>query len=298
MLRTLITVRPELNIELQPQLLADYLHLHIKLNDVVVLLIWLLISLACARSILSHYSIFGVSSFRQLFYDTFLRNEDMLMGYMKIAIVLILTAMSASYVFRMVYFIYTQWSTELSPLLQPLQFYPALLMACQTIYQGSYLLKSLVYQEGDDDCKHQQERKQQLVDHIWLNLTFVVHCCCICVVVHFCVFESEIMFEMVTGEVVFRVFSAYIFWVLLKKVERAPINVTHYGEGEVVQPCQVKESGGDGAGLVRIVVSEHKVMLYKPEHQSPPENLIQPEQATKDKTVQNKSEMVIGKTTI
>lgn len=198
-LRTAITVFPELNVYL-----LSYGYLHIMLNDIVILFIWLLVSFICAKSILGQYGVLKIVSFRQLFIDAF-HGNNIGNSLIKSACVFILTALSISYVLRMVYFIYEQWSTKLSPLLQALQMYPAFLMCFQTLYQGSCLLKYLLHPDINDSCR--RDHRQQFLDHIWLNFAFILHSICIFIVIHLCVIEPKIVLELVTGEVVYRLFA-------------------------------------------------------------------------------------------
>lgn len=249
-LRTLLTVLPSLNVELQPKLLDEYLL--IKLNDLVVLSIWCLVSFICARSILGQYGVLKIGSFRQLFFSAFFESSNQLSASFKSAVVFILTALSVTYVARMVYFIYDQWSTELSPLLQSLQLYPALLMAFQTLYQGSYILKCLVSgsDRNSDFERHNQALKQQLLEHIWLNFTFILHSFCIFVVIRLCTIEPQILWQMVTGEVAYRLFAVCVFWKVLRSVDSfVPVrgvgeNQVVYEPGEVVQPMQATTGEG------------------------------------------------------
>lgn len=102
--RTVITINPELNIDLEPEVLNQHIHLCVKLNDVVVLAIWILVSYISAKSILGQYGVLEMRSFRRLFYDAFFSNE-MGIASLKIAVVCVLMAVSVSYIARMVYFI-------------------------------------------------------------------------------------------------------------------------------------------------------------------------------------------------
>ncbi len=156
----------------------------------------------CAKSILGQYGILKLRSFQEIFYDAFFRDRFRVAGLIRSLLIFILTAVSVNYVYQMVHFIYEQWSADLSPLFQTLQMYPALLMGLQTLCQGSYLLKCLINPDLKQDVsflEHHQKSKQQLMDHIWLNFTFILHSICIFVVIRLCTLEPKIVFEMVTG---------------------------------------------------------------------------------------------------
>lgn len=222
MARAVITIFPAINIHLEPRFLNELVHLKIKLIDVVVLVIWLLVSYISAKSILGQYGVLEVKSFRRLFYDVFF-GRDMGIASLKAAVVIVLTAVSVGYIGRMVYFIYEQWSDELSPLLQCLQLYPALLMALQTLYQGTYLLKCHLNPRLMQDTviqQHFEKSKQQLMDLICLNFSFILHCFCIFIVIYICTTEPKRLLEVMTGEVVYRVFAIVMFYKMLKQVER------------------------------------------------------------------------------
>lgn len=292
--RTLITTVPDLNIDLHPKFLEEYLH--IKLIDVVVLLIWALVSFVCGKSILGQYGVLKIGSFRQLFHNAFFDSTDPTMNCIKSALVLILTALSINYVARMVYFIYDQWSIELSPLLQALQLYPALLMAFQSLYQGSYLLKCLVYSPDKDSFdKHHQMQKQQLQDHIWLNFTFILHSFCIFIVIRLCSIEPQILWEMVTGEVAYRLFAVFMFWKLLKKLNEfgaADGNQAVYNQGEEVQPVEaITEDTGELVMHTFVTPIGNAARLKNEQEQG---HFVQPVETSESKAMPHKSEIVIA----
>ena len=60
-------------------------------------------------------------------------------------------------------------------------------------------------------------KKHQVSEHIRLNATLLVHSVCILVVIQMCTVEPNILWEMVAGEVIYRAFSTYQFWQLLKQ---------------------------------------------------------------------------------
>lgn len=229
------------------------------------------------------------------------------------ALVLALTAVSINYVLRMVYFIYDQWSIELSPLLQAMQMYPALLMGFQTLYQGSYMLKCLVYSPDKDtfDKRHQMQQ-QQLLDHIWLNFTFILHSFCIFIVIYFCTVEPSIRWEMVTGEVAYRLFAVFIFRRLLQKLEefgkvdenqalKDGGNQAMYEQGKMVRPVEATTSNAgrnelvvDQVVMTRLVIDDATLTALMKQKLSKQErgHVIQPVEACENKDTLCKSEFV------
>lgn len=247
-IRAALTIYSDLNVTLK----LNTFGITAKSNDVVVLVIWGLVSWICAKSILGQYGILKVGSFRQLFYNAFFQDGFQVAGIFRSLAVFVLTAMSAGYVYQMVHVIYEEWSTDLSPLLQTLQMYPALLMGFQTLYQGSYMLKCLINPDLKQDRsfhEHHQKSKEQLVNHIWLNLTFIFHSLCIFVVVRLCTIEPKIVFEMVTGEVLYRLIAAFMFWRVLKQVDKMGVQKSNdqSREEEIVPTaCSEEEIGQEG----------------------------------------------------
>lgn len=199
--RVVITINPELNIDLEPHLLNEYLYLCIKLNDLIVLTVWALVSYISTKSICG---VLQMGSFRRLFFN----GGDVGVVSVKSAVVCFLTAVSVGYIINMVYFIYKQWSEELNPLLQQLQMFPALLMGFQSLCQGLYLLVS------QDATFQYHEKSKQLMDHICLNFSFILHSLCITIVVRESAVESKILLKLVIGEVVYRIYAMMTFYKL------------------------------------------------------------------------------------
>ena len=92
-------------------------------------------------------------------------------------------------------------------------------MALQTLYQGAYLLKCLLTPQDAAIQQNHEKSKQQLADIICLNISFILHCLCIFIVSHICTTEPKIILEMMTGEVVYRVFAIVMFYKMLKQVD-------------------------------------------------------------------------------
>ena len=267
-----------LNLDLHPQLLDNYLH--IKLNDVIVLLVWGLVSWICGKSTFDQFRAIKIGSFGRWFNT---RDSGLLL-----VLIVMLSASSINYVYHMVNFISEQWSSELSPLLQCLQIYPALLMAVQSPSQALYFIQSYVCQSGRDSMK-----KRQVSEHIRLNATLILHSLCIYIVIQMCTTQPKILWEMVTGEVAYRAFSAYLFWRLLQ--QREGENVVHYDQGEVIEPEQ-EMSGATDANRQEMVITsiirplEDKGALLKRERTYIQGQLVSCKEA---KSTEEKTELVV-----
>ena len=227
--RARITVHPEYDFELVPNISFIHEYLSIKLNDIVVLAIWFLVPSLCGKSILGQYRVQGVPSFPDIFFG----NDVCLLRPMPI-LALLLTAASASYVPRLVYFIYREWTVGFNPLVQTLQVYPALMMLLQTVYQGTFLLR--VYAKPSSlktIAKHNMEEcKTQLEANIMLNTTLLLHCMSMTVVM----VNSDIVFQLIVGEILYRFWAVFAFVYLrhsLEKICMKTLTINHSKDGGV-----------------------------------------------------------------
>ena len=222
--RATLTIYPQFDVALIPSVpVID--NLSIKLNDVVVVGIWVLITGFCGFSIAGLYGILGLKSFRDLFFDIFYSRENQclgLLGRSMVVLAVLLTGASASYIPRLIYFIYVEWTSGFDPLVQTLQMYPALLMVVQTLYQGTFLLRAYskpsslmdIAKTNMDNCKVQLEANTAL------NLTLLLHCICITAVIEICVIEKDIVLQLAVGEMVYRLWAVFAFLYLRWKIEQ------------------------------------------------------------------------------
>ena len=252
LLTLLCVLRAWLTVQRSPAFDANIIpvlqnYLFIKLNDIVVVAIWVLFPLLCLRSILGLYYSLGMNrnSFRQLF---FIAAGDVspqaLLKPMPILAIL-LTGASATYIPRLAFFIYDQWTAEYTFLVQSLQIYPAMLRTIQTFYQGMYLLlaytKSSILKvatkENLRDCK------EQLEAHIMLNMTLVFHCVCICAVTGSSSTESNgIVFNLAMGEILYRSWASVAFSNLRKKLEESSHECVDYGVKSLGDDATITDS--------------------------------------------------------
>ena len=222
--RATLTIYSQFDVALIPSVpVID--NLSIKLNDVVVVGIWVLITGFCGFSIAGLYGILGLKSFRDLFFDIFYSRENQclgLLGRSMVVLAVLLTGASASYIPRLIYFIYVEWTSGFDPLVQTLQMYPALLMVVQTLYQGTFLLRAYskpsslmdIAKTNMDNCKAQLEANTAL------NLTLLLHCICISAVIEICVIEKDIVLQLAVGEMVYRLWAVVAFLYLKWKIEQ------------------------------------------------------------------------------
>ena len=211
-------------------------YLFIKLNDIVVVAIWVLFPILCLRSILGLYRSLGMnlSSFRQLFFIvTGDANPQLSLLRPMPILAILLTGASVTYIPRLAFFIYGQWTTEYTFLVQSLQIYPAMLRTVQTFYQGMYLLlaytKSSLLKESTKE--NLRNCKEQLEAHIMLNVTLVFHCVCICAVTGNSSIDSNgIVFNLAMGEILYRCWATIAFSNLRKKLDESSSESVAYGD--------------------------------------------------------------------
>ena len=188
-----------------------------KLNDLVVMAIWFLITILCALSIWGQHGVLGPTSFRNNFFD--IRRLG-LSSWLLVGSDVLLTGASATYIPRLVYFIYTEWTSGFNPLVRTLQVCPALLMVIQTVYQGTFLLRahakpSSLRTIGSD---RMNKCKEQLDNSTTLNVTLLLHCACITALVEHHNIEKDIVLQLAVGETLYRLWAIFAFWHLRRKV--------------------------------------------------------------------------------
>ena len=214
--RVFLTVNPLYDINLIPH--ATVLeYLSIKLNDLVVLAIWILITVLCAASIRRQHGVLGLKSFQKNSFDIQCLGKS---SWLSVGLDVLLTGVSATYIPRLVYFIYTQWTTGFNPFVQTLQTCPALLMVIQTAYQGTFLVRahakpsSLSIVSSDvrkNECK-------MLDSSVRFNLTLLLHCVCITFLVERSNIDKDIVLQLAAGETLYRLWAIFAFWRLRQKV--------------------------------------------------------------------------------
>ena len=133
----------------------------------------------------------------------------------------LLTGASATYIPRLIYFIYVEWTAGFDPLVQTLQMYPALLMVVQMLYQGTFLLRAYARPSSLRTIAktHPKDCKLQLEANAVLNCTLLLHCICITAVIESCIIEKNIVFQLAVGEMVYRLWAAVAFLHLRWKIE-------------------------------------------------------------------------------
>ncbi len=195
--------------------------IHVKANDIVTVVIYVVVPLLCGRSIVGQYGYLRMNSLRQLFFDAFFTPEVNLLKPVPILTIL-LTSASCGYLVRLVTFIYSEWTYSLNPLFQTLQFYPSLLLTFQTLYQGIFLLQAFgnrkflrtIVDDHDVCCR-------QLQHHVLLNFTLLLHCVSILAVVGFkYVDQDDLIVDLAMGEVAYRLFALGTFCCLIAKVQK------------------------------------------------------------------------------
>ena len=218
-LRAWLTVQPSYDPNIFPVLQKYFF---IKLNDTVVVAIWVLFPVLCLRSIMGLYRLLGrtLMPFQQLFCILSGEANHQLLRPMLILAIL-LTGASVTYTPRLASFIYNQWTAAFTFLVQSLQIYPLVLRMIQTLYQGMTLL--LMYsnpsllkvsvKENIGECK------EQLESHIMLNITLLLHCVCICAVKG--IGSNDIIVNLAVGEILYRFWPAIAFSSLRRRVEVA-----------------------------------------------------------------------------
>ena len=217
-MRFVLTVYPQYDIDLIPHItvLIDK-YLSMKLNDPVVVIIWILITVLCALSIWGQHGVLGLTSFRNNFFDI---RHLALSSWLLVGLDVLLTGASATYIPRLVYFIYTEWTSGFNLLVQILQVCPALLMVIQTVYQGTFLLRahakpSSLRTIGNDD---RMNECKMLNNSMRLNGTLLLHCACITALVEHHNIEKDIVLQLAIGETLYRLWAIFAFWHLRRKV--------------------------------------------------------------------------------
>ena len=191
--RATLTVHPQYDIALIPKVNV-ITRVSVSLNDVVVVGIWGLITVFCGLSIAGLYGVLELKSFCDLFFGIFYDKGNQhlgLRGRSMAVLAVLLTGTSASYIPRLVHFIYVEWASRFDPLVQTLQMYPALLMVVQTLYQGTFLLRAYARPSSLRTIAktHPKDCKAQLEANTMLNFTLLLHCICIAAVIEICVSE-------------------------------------------------------------------------------------------------------------
>lgn len=196
-------------------------HIRVKLNDIVTVAIYILVPLLCGRSIASQHEFLKLTSSRGFSFNAFFTDELKLMKPIPVVIFL-LTSGSGGYMLRLVCFIYDEWTNEFIPLVQTLQLLPALLIICQTLYQGYFLLLAFgnrdflrtIVRPDHDTCL------KQFWDHVLLNITLILHCASILAIVGFkYVDQHDLIIDLAVGEIMYRLFTVGALLYLIVKVE-------------------------------------------------------------------------------
>ncbi len=202
--------------------------IYVKINDLIVVAIWILVPVLCTRSIVGQWGFFSLTSLGQLFFDAFFTGKVNLLKVVPI-ITFLLTGASGVYMVKVIYFIYNEWTDTFNPLVQALQLYPAVTITCQTLYQGIFLLHAF----GNEEFLYAALRCdycacfKQLQSHILLNITLLVHCFSILAVVGSKYFDldqtllgdHDLIIELAIGEIVYRLFAVVAFCFLVREAQ-------------------------------------------------------------------------------
>lgn len=217
-LRTFFTVYPELNILLIDRYML--FHAHAKLNDIIVLLVWLLVPFVVITSVVDLCKIqVGLLVYKTLFGP----NIQALSTFWKIALsymYFICTAVSLYYVFHVLTFIRNQWSVILSPLLRPLLIIPPVVITLQTMYQNVCLVECFVpiaRRQIEADIRL-RDRRDVLKYHVWLNITFIIHSVIIWIATR-SAGKSQIPWEVMIEEFAYRIIAVWTFYKNFKNID-------------------------------------------------------------------------------
>ena len=214
--RVFLTVNPVYDIDLIPH--ATVLeYLSIKINDLVVLAIWILITVQCAVSIWRQHSVLGSKSFQKNSFDIRRLGKS---SWLSVGLDVLLTGVSATYIPRLVYFIYMQWTTGFNPIVQTLQLCPALMMVIQTAYQGTFLLRAHTKPSSLSTVSNDVRMNEYKVldNSMRLNGTLLLHCACITILVECFNIDKDIVLQLAAGETLYRLWAIFAFWHLKRKV--------------------------------------------------------------------------------
>ena len=199
-LRLFIFFHPKSDVVITPSILQHILH--VKLNDIVVISLWLLLPILCARAFLSQLKAKSKDmEFRMLFYESLFGDESHIFKSCVPILMILLTPLSLGYIWTIVKYIYVHWTVEFATILHALQLYPALFMLFQSVFQGCYLLWMYALPTFRDIHMKKESYQSDLREYIYVNIMFSVHCMCLTVIAHK---EEPGLYHLAIGEIAYR----------------------------------------------------------------------------------------------
>ena len=210
-LRLLISLYPDSDVVVIPYVLRDILH--VKLNDIVVISLWLLLPILCARTFLSQLRAKSKDmEFRVLFNESLFGSESHIFKSCVPILTILLTPFSLWYIWTIVCYIYAHWTVEFTIMLHALQLYPAVFMFLQSLFQGCYLLWMYALPTFGKTHKKKPSFQNDLREYIYLNIVLIIHCVCLTVIAHK---DDPSLYHLAIGEVFYRLLAVFSLLYLL-----------------------------------------------------------------------------------
>ena len=174
----------------------------------MVISLWILLPILCARSFLSQLRAKSKDmEFRVLFHDSLFGSESHIFKSCVPILTILLTPLSLWYIWTIVAYIYTHWIVEFPIILHALQFYPAVFMFLQSLFQGYYLLWMFALPTFRATHMEKLSFQRDVREYIYLNIVFTVHCICLTVIAHK---DIPGLHHLAIGEIAYRLLAIFL----------------------------------------------------------------------------------------
>ena len=230
-LRLFLSSYPELDVVVIPYILRDVLY--VKLNDVMVISLWILLPILCVRSFLSQLRAKSKDmEFRDLFHESLFESNS---KWCVPILTILLSPFSLWYIWTIVAYIYTHWTVEFATILQALQLYPAVCMLLQSLFQGFYLLWMFALPTFRTTHMQKPSFQRDVREYIYLNIVFTVHCICLTVIAH-----NDIpgLHQLAIGEIAYRLLAIFSLLSLPHQTMAHPLPVSCTAGNTTYSPFQ------------------------------------------------------------
>ena len=173
----------------------------------MVISLWILLPILCVRSFLSQLRAKSKDmEFRILFHDSLFGSESHIFKRCVPILTILLTPLSLWYIWTIIAYIYTHWIVEFPIILHALQFYPAVFMFLQSLFQGYYLLWMYTLPTFRATHMEKPSFQRDVREYIYLNIVFTVHCICLTIIAH-----NDIpgLHHLAIGEIAYRLLAIF-----------------------------------------------------------------------------------------
>ena len=191
-----------------------------QLNQIVIVSIWVLLPILCARSFLLQLKAKqSDQEFRTLFYDSFFSSESRILKSPFPMLILICIPLSVWYICTIVHYIYNTWTVNFAVIVHPLQSYPALFLLLQSIFQGCYLLWVAALPYFAQQLRRRATFQSDIQDYINTNLVLLIHCICMTVIVTLDENPDNNFQHLAFGEILYRIVALIFLASVMKNTE-------------------------------------------------------------------------------